>query len=40
MTVIGGMAAGTAALLFVTPAFYIVFQTLHEKLTPVKSERR
>ena len=40
MTVIGGMAAGTAALLFVTPAFYIVFQSLHEKLTPVKSERR
>ena len=36
LTVIGGMILGTVALLFVTPAFYIVFQKLNEKLTPVK----
>lgn len=29
--VTGGMAVGTVALLFVVPAFFIVFQTLHEK---------
>lgn len=29
--VVGGMTVGTIALLFVTPAFYIAFQTLHEK---------
>lgn len=38
LAVIGGMIVGTAALLFITPAFYMVFQTLHEKLTPVKYE--
>lgn len=36
LAVIGGMTIGTIALLFVTPAFYIIFQKLHEKLTPVK----
>ena len=30
--VTGGMAIGTLALLFVVPAFYIIFQTLHEKV--------
>ncbi|MBQ3804782.1 MAG: efflux RND transporter permease subunit [Prevotella sp.] len=29
--VIGGMSVGTVALLFVVPAFFIVFQKLHEK---------
>ncbi len=29
--VIGGMAVGTIALLFVVPAFFIVFQKLHER---------
>ena len=29
--VIGGMSVGTIALLFVVPAFFIVFQKLHEK---------
>ena len=29
--VIGGMSIGTIALLFVVPAFYIVFRTWHEK---------
>ena len=29
--VIGGMSVGTVALLFVVPAFFIVFQNLHEK---------
>ena len=38
LAVIGGMTVGTVALLFVTPAFYIVFQKLHDKLTPVKDE--
>ena len=39
--VIGGMSIGTIALLFVVPAFFIVFQTLHEKfqgVPEVKSE--
>ena len=43
--VTGGMAVGTLALLFVVPAFYIIFQTLHEKVQgapeeEVKSERK
>ena len=29
--VIGGMSIGTVALLFVVPAFFIVFQKLHER---------
>ena len=29
--VIGGMSVGTVALLFVVPAFFMVFQKLHEK---------
>ena len=35
--VVGGMLIGTIALLFVVPAFFIVFQTLHEKIqgTPI-----
>jgi hydrophobe/amphiphile efflux-1 (HAE1) family protein len=41
--VIGGMSVGTIALLFVVPAFFIVFQNLHEKFqgssTEVKSEK-
>ena len=38
--VIGGMSVGTIALLFVVPAFFIVFQKLHEKFQgqPVKVE--
>ncbi len=38
--VIGGMSVGTIALLFVVPAFFIVFQKLHEKFQgkEVKSE--
>lgn len=31
LTVVGGMAVGTLALLFVTPALYIVFQKLQDK---------
>ncbi len=34
LTVVGGMIVGIIAILFVTPAFYIFFQKLHEKLTP------
>ena len=39
--VIGGMSVGTLALLFVVPAFFIVFQKMHEKFQGkevVKSE--
>lgn len=32
--VIGGMTVGTISLLFTTPAFYIVFQTIHDKFAP------
>ncbi len=37
--VIGGMSVGTVALLFVVPAFFIVFQKLHERFqgTTLKS---
>ena len=38
LAVIGGMTVGTVALLFVTPAFYMVFQKVHEKLTPEKDD--
>jgi len=34
--VIGGMTIGTIALLFVVPAFFIVFQKLHEKFQGVE----
>jgi hydrophobe/amphiphile efflux-1 (HAE1) family protein len=41
--VIGGMSVGTIALLFVVPAFFIVFQKLHERFqgkeVEVKSEK-
>ena len=38
--VIGGMTIGTIALLFVVPAFFIVFQRLHEKFQGgVKNEK-
>lgn len=38
--VVGGMSVGTIALLFITPAFFIIFQTLEEKVSgsPVKVE--
>ena len=38
--VIGGMSIGTVALLFVVPAFFIVFQNLHEKFqgAPAKKD--
>ncbi len=38
LTVVGGMTAGSIALLFVTPAFYIFFQKLHEKIHGVELE--
>ena len=38
LAVIGGMTIGTIALLFVTPSFYMVFQKLHDKLTPEKDD--
>jgi multidrug efflux pump subunit AcrB len=31
LCVIGGMVVGTISLLFVVPAFYIIFQKLHDK---------
>ena len=39
--VIGGMSVGTIALLFVVPAFFIVFQKLHERFQgkEVKNEK-
>ena len=36
LTVIGGMILGTIALLFITPALYIVFGKLHERMVEVK----
>ena len=37
MGVVGGMSVGTLALLFVVPAFFIIFQKLHEKFQGGKS---
>ncbi len=39
--VVGGMSVGTLALLFVTPAFFIIFQTLEEKVngSPVQERK-
>ena len=37
--VIGGMSIGTIALLFVVPAFFIVFQGLHEKFQGKESKQ-
>ena len=39
--VVGGMSIGTLALVFVVPAFFIVFQTLEEKVhgSPVESKK-
>ena len=39
--VVGGMSIGTLALVFVVPAFFIVFQTLEEKVSgaPKKEEK-
>lgn len=34
IAVVGGMLVGIIAILFVTPALYIVFQKIHERLTP------
>ena len=36
--VTGGMAVGTLALVFVVPAFYIIFQKLHERFQGEESE--
>ena len=36
--VIGGMSVGTIALLFVVPAFFIVFQKLHERFQGAPAE--
>ena len=42
--VTGGMAVGTLALVFVVPAFYIIFQKLHERFQgtpePVEEEKK
>ena len=38
LTAVGGMLVGTIAILFVTPAFYIFFQKVHERLTPNEKE--
>ena len=40
--VVGGMSIGTLALVFVVPAFFIVFQTLEEKISgsPVAKEEK
>ena len=36
--VVGGMTLGTLALLFFTPALFIVFEALEEKVRPLKKE--
>ena len=38
IAVVGGMTVAIIAILFVTPALYIVFQTIHERLTPDKDD--
>ncbi len=36
--VVGGMSIGTVALLFVVPAFYIIFQRLHDRFQHTEPE--
>lgn len=36
--VVGGMFLGTIALLFLVPVLYIMFESIQEKLTPIKPE--
>ncbi len=36
--VVGGMLIGTLALLFILPAFFMIFQWLQEKISPIKQE--
>lgn len=36
--VIGGMAIGTLAMLFVVPVFYVFFQNIHDKFSPKEVE--
>ncbi len=36
--VVGGMIVGTLALLFLVPMLFIVFQTLQEKIKPIRFE--
>ena len=38
--VVGGMTVGTIALLFVVPAFFIVFQKLHERFQGLDVEMK
>ena len=38
IAVVGGMTIGIIAILFVTPALYMVFQKVHERLTPDKED--
>ena len=38
IAVVGGMTVAIIAILFVTPALYIVFQKIHERLTPDKPD--
>lgn len=37
--VVGGLLFGTVALVFVVPVFFIIFQTLQEKLRPIEFEK-
>ena len=37
--VVGGMAVGTVALLFVVPVFYIIFEYLQEKIRKPMEEK-
>ena len=37
--VIGGMTLGTLALLFFTPALFIFFEALEEKVRPLKLDK-
>ena len=37
--VVGGMLIGTAALLFIVPALFIVFQAVQERIVPLKNEK-
>ena len=36
--VVGGMLVGTVALLFIVPALFIVFQTVQERIVPLKPD--
>ena len=39
VSTVGGLLFGTLALLFIVPVLFVIFQYLHEKISPKKAKR-